>query len=170
MTAWDFVPGQDAVVVVGSERSHPRAGEQVTGIRLNAAGYDWSQLYLAPILDGPEREKNLWYAGHKERRFSGRPVSPTPADWKKWQVIPHTLRGMEPVVSPDGSRVAYFEYADGTLNLVTIRLDGSGKTYLTDFDDGTWMQHADGRRTEARSWSASSGTINRTSTCCTLTG
>lgn len=143
MADWDFVPGRDAVVVVGSEHSRPRAAEQVTGIRLDTTGYDWNQLYVAPIIHGAEKEKNLRYEGHKDRFFMGRPVSHTPADWRKWTAIPNTLRGMEPVVSPDGSRVAYFEYTDGTLNLVSIKLDGSEKTYLTNFNDGTWMQRAD---------------------------
>lgn len=143
MDAWDFIPGQDALVVTGSEHSVPSAAEQVTGIRLETDGYDWKQLYVAPILTGTETEGNLTYTGHKERKVMGRGVPQSAADYKQWKAIPNTFRGMEPVVSPDGQRVAYFEYTDGTLNLVTIKLDGTEKTYLTHFDDGTWMQRAD---------------------------
>lgn len=143
MASWDFVPGRDAVVVVGSEHSRPRAFTQVTGVRLEADGYDWNQLYVAPLVDEAAREGNLRYRGRARRTLLGREVAQSPRDWSTWRPIPNTLRGVEPVVSPDGQRVAYFEYADGTLNLVTIKLDGTEKARLTHFDDGTWMQRAD---------------------------
>ncbi len=142
MTEWDFVPGQDSLVVVGTERAQGLA-TMLTGVQLGTSTYDWNQLWVAPLVEKTEREKNLEYEGHKDRTFMGRPVPQSPADWKKWRKIPNTLRAMEPVVSPDGHHVAYFEYTDGTLNLVSINLDGSQKIYLTNFNDGTWMQRAD---------------------------
>ena len=57
--------------------------------------------------------------------------------------IPNTERGADPAVSPDGQTVAYLEYTDGTLNLVTIKLDGTEKKNLTNFQDGTWLQVVD---------------------------
>lgn len=143
MASWDFVPGRDAVVVVGSEHSRPAALTQVTGVRLEGDGYDWNQLYVAPLVDVAAREGNLRYRGRAPRTLLGRQVAQSPKDWAAWRPIPGTLRAVEPVVSPGGERVAYFEYGDGTLNLVTVRLDGTEKTQLTHFDDGTWMQRAD---------------------------
>lgn len=143
MASWDFVPGQDALVVVGSEHSRARGMAHGSGLQLETSGYDWSQLYVAPLVDEPRREGKLRYRGHAPRTVLGRPVAQAPRDWATWRPIPNTLRGTEPAVSPDGARVAYLEYADGTLNLVTIKLDGSEKVRLTQFDDGTWMQRAD---------------------------
>lgn len=150
MHAWDFIPGQDALVVVGQEHTRPGPAEQVTGFRFEGDGYDWKQLWIAPIPVEEHTEGNLTYTGIKSKRLMGRPVAVSPKDWKKWTPIPNTLRGSEPSVSPDGKTVAYFEYTDGVLNLATIRLDGSEKKLLTTFDDGTWMQRAswspDGRQ------------------------
>jgi hypothetical protein len=61
----------------------------------------------------------------------------------EWKGIPNTERGSDPSVSPSGDRVAYFEYTDGTMNLVNIKLDGTDKNRLTTFDDGTWFQVVD---------------------------
>ena len=36
----------------------------------------------------------------------------------------------DPSVSPDGKRVAFLEYTDGTVNLATINIDGSDKNIL----------------------------------------
>lgn len=150
MHAWDFVPGQDAVVVVGQEHTRPSGFEQVTGFRFEGDGYDWKQLWVAPIPVDEHKEGNLTWTGVKPRRSMGRPVAVGPREWKEWRPIPNTFRAAEPAVSPDGKRVAYFEFTDGTQNLVSINLDGSDKKYLTQFADGTWMQRAswspDGKR------------------------
>ena len=55
----------------------------------------------------------------------------------------NTLRGSDPAASPDGERLVYLEYGDGTMNVVTIKLDGSEKKRLTSFHDGTWFQRPD---------------------------
>lgn len=143
MHAWDFIPGQDALVVVGQEHTRPGPVEQYTGVRFEADGYNWKQLWVAPLpVIDDNGERNLRFRGIHPARVLGRPVPVSPGNWKQWRPIPNTLRGIEPSVSPDGERVAYMEYTDGVLNLVTIGLDGSDKRYLTHFDDGTWMQRA----------------------------
>ena len=38
----------------------------------------------------------------------------------EWNVIPNTLRAHDPTVSPDGKRIAFLQYTDGTINLGTI--------------------------------------------------
>lgn len=57
--------------------------------------------------------------------------------------IPNTMRGTDPAVSPDGTRVAFLQYEDGAQNLAVAGLDGSDKRVLTSFDGGTWMQGPD---------------------------
>jgi TolB protein len=46
-------------------------------------------------------------------------------------------------MSPDGKRIAYFEYNDGGMNLVVIDIDGNNKKYITNWHDGTWLQRVD---------------------------
>ncbi|MDP2311084.1 MAG: hypothetical protein Q8P18_34000 [Pseudomonadota bacterium] len=142
MHAWDFVPGRDAVVFTGNEHFKPADFTVATGIRLETDGYDWKQLWIADFANEQVSDKNLKHKGFKFSKASGKKLM-TPETKKAWQPIPNTFRGSEPAVSPDGKKVAYLEYADGTLNLVTINLDGSEKKALTTFADGTWMQRAD---------------------------
>ena len=78
------------------------------------------------------RSKRNWF----ERKFK------STYDYE-YTVVPNTERGTDPAVSPNGERMVFHEYRDGTLNLVAINLDGTEKQYLTSFDDGTWLQGAD---------------------------
>ena len=142
MYAWDFVPGQDSVVVVMPEDSARTGVQQVTGVKAELDGYNWKSLWVIPIPQGEKKDGNVTYQGAKPDKVLGREVLFSADQWKTAKKIPNTLRGIEPAVSPDGKKVAYLEYTDGTLNLVTINLDGTEKKKLTNFDDGTWMQRA----------------------------
>ncbi|MCB9761924.1 MAG: PD40 domain-containing protein [Alphaproteobacteria bacterium] len=138
---FDFVPGQDAMVITGHEGMVTSNFDEITG--------------LAPELDGyTDNFKELWYIKLHvyEDKEKGRTFETlTPPEkagtrlYEKGTVfpIPNTKRGMDPAISPDGKRIAYFEYGDGTMNLVTINFDGTDKKYLTDFHDGTWLQRVD---------------------------
>ncbi len=139
---WDFVPGQDAVVVVGSEHllEDARLGNQLFHLRGEADGYDWKNLYYVPIAPTEQRDGNLSYLGHKPIDVLGQDYGVVPEGTYK---IPNTERGTDASVSPDGKKLAYFEYTDGTLNLVSINIDGSDKKHLTQYTDGTWLQRVD---------------------------
>jgi len=144
MESWDFIPGRDALVVTGSEHGKPGPAEFYTGFRAEMDGYNWKQLWVVPIPQAhAAKDGNIEHLGLK--RSVLRPGRPSFAkeDQDAWQPIPNTLRATAPVVSPDGTRVAYSEYTDGVLNLVTINLDGTDKKRLTSFDDGTWLQRHD---------------------------
>ena len=138
--AWDFVPGTQQVVVTGTEHMIPGPFTDITGIRLETDGYDWKQLWIYDLT--PEKvEVNGVEVDTLIRKKRANKSEKLPAGTARR--IPNTLRGTDPSVSPDGKKIAYFEYFDGTLNLVTINLDGSDKKYLTTFKDGTWLQHVD---------------------------
>jgi hypothetical protein len=136
MANWDFIPGQDAVIVVKHEDD--TKGSWVNrhmGISFEGDGYNWKELWYVPIpVEEGKKDKNITYTGIKHKPRQG---------LKDARPIPNTKRGIEPTVSPDGQKIAYFEYADGTLNLVTINIDGSDKKHLTNFKDGTWLQRVD---------------------------
>ncbi|MEC7241595.1 MAG: hypothetical protein VXW32_10185 [Myxococcota bacterium] len=136
---WDFVPGRRAVVVTGNENGMRPMWQRRTRITTNWDGYDWKNIMVIDI-DEYARDED----GREYTSFTPERVGRT----RRWndsafQIIPNTERGMEPAASPDGQKVAYFEYTDGTTNLVTINLDGSEKKHLTTFADGTWMQQVD---------------------------
>lgn len=135
---WSFVPGKDALVVTSPEDEHPRtAFTAYTGIRFEEDGYNWNRLFYYEYPDIVEDRRG-------NRTVKTRNPTRNNRLWQgEWYEIPNTERGSDPSVSPDGSQIAYFEYTDGTMNLVTIGIDGSNKTRLTDFDDGTWFQVAD---------------------------
>jgi hypothetical protein len=138
---WDFVPGEEAVVITGGEDSHPRgAFTSVTGIRMEIDGYNWNQLYHYQF---PEyHEEKIGNVVNKSRTASKGYLKKKM--WKgEWAPIPNTKRGHDPAVSPDGQKIAFLEYTDGTINLATINFDGSDKKLLTDYSDGTWMRIAD---------------------------
>ncbi len=138
--AWDFVPGKDAVVVSGTEHMIPGKGEWLTGIRLDTDGYDYKQLWYLDIApEEVESKDGARVRTRLDRHLGKKPI----VKWDRYRPIPNTLRGTDPAVSPDGTRVAYFEYADGSQNLVVINLDGSDKRYLTSFKDGSWLQQVD---------------------------
>lgn len=143
--AWDFVPGQEALVVTGREDSvRPVGGfENLTGIRGEFDGYNWKQLYYY-AMPTREKEEGNRTVTTRERRLLGRDKKGREVfEEGSWHAIPNTQRGADPAVSPDGKRVAYFEYTDGGLNLVTINIDGSDKKHLTSYNDGTWLQKMD---------------------------
>lgn len=119
LSDFDFVPGADALVMVGMEDAHRTAiAPQQT---------EWTRLYrvdLTPIeQDGLPRLPDTM-----RRRL-------TP--------IPGTLRGSDPSVSPDGTRLAWARYGDGSQNLVVSALDGSTHRALTTFRDGSYLQGTD---------------------------
>ncbi|MEL6346763.1 MAG: hypothetical protein AAFV53_26865, partial [Myxococcota bacterium] len=137
---WDFVPGDDAVVLTAGEDAHPRSNWFAShGFRFETDGYNWNRLYYykyPPVVEEKRGNRIIKtrnpQKGRASRKWTG-----------EWNVIPNTERGSDPAVSPDGTRIAYFEYTDGTMNLVTIGIDGSDKQYITTYDDGTWMQIVD---------------------------
>jgi hypothetical protein len=145
---WDFVPGQEAVVITIPEDSMPQRHPVYN--RFEFDGYNYMTL---AVFDFAEREDKLGkrtFKTHQRKKWlngkgkvgwlnAGR----TMWDHDSYRVIPNTLRGTSPSMSPDGKRLVYLEYNDGTMNLVTINLDGTDKKYLTDFDDGTWFQNPD---------------------------
>lgn len=141
MDHWDFVPGQDAVVVDNERYAFKKPFTAFTGFSFNVDGYrTQKQLYYVPIGVEPQKQGNLhWFGAPAHPKMIGT----TPMAPKGTRAIPNTDRGMEPNVSPDGKRVAYFEYTDGVLNVINIAIDGSDKRRLTHFDDGTWLQNID---------------------------
>lgn len=143
MHAWDFVPGEEAVVITAHEHWESSPFTEATGIRLETDGYDWKQLWYVPLPKQDVKKGNLEHEGLKHGTLNPNRIVVTKEQREAMRPIPNTLRGTEPSVSPDGKRVAYMEYADGTQNLVVINLDGTEKKYLTNFADGTWMQRAD---------------------------
>ncbi len=140
MHGWDLVPGKQQVVTTGTEHMMDSTFTKWTGIRHEGDGYNWKQLWVHDIVEREDKVKgrkfNTWSA---DRMLNGKAKTVKGAS----RAIPNTLRGQDPAVSPDGSKIAYLQYSDGTLNLATINFDGTEKTLLTDFDEGTWMQHPD---------------------------
>lgn len=137
---FDFVPGQDKLVITAGEDSYKRAFSAETGLYGELDGYDWDQLWVAD-LDALMKDKKVGNRTVQTRHRKG--LKGASAYRKAVTPIPNTLRGSNPAVNPTGDRVAYIEYADGSHNLVLIDLDGQNKRYLTDWKDGTWMQGVD---------------------------
>ncbi len=139
---WDFIPGRDAIVLTGREDMMHR-GEAVTGIRFEKDGYNWKQLWVFEMPTREKKEGNRTFETRERKRvlkgLNNHEVYPKGS----YHAIPNTQRGSDPSVSPDGERVAYLEYTDGTMNLVTIKLDGTDKKYLTHFKSGEWLQTPD---------------------------
>jgi Tol biopolymer transport system component len=138
---WDFVPGQDAIVLTGKEDSHPKnVFSTVTQIDLNLDGYNWNEIYLF-------KYPNMVTEKHGNRTIKRRMATKGYLKKKmwdgEWNKVPNTKRGSDPAVSPDGKRMAFLQYTDGTINLATINLDGSDKKLLTNYSDGTWMRIVD---------------------------
>jgi len=135
---WDFIPGTDKIVLSGWEDEHPRPLEW-TGIRLERDGYNWKQLYtwqMEPLRVDKKSKRDLETRARKS-------VLGAAVVNAEWAPIPNTQRGADPSVSPDGKKIAFLEFTDGVLNLVTINLDGTDKKHLTSFSDGTWLQTPD---------------------------
>jgi len=139
---WDFTPSNDGIVLTGHEESHPRNNMYaLTKVYLEKDGYDWKQLvyYKFPEMVEESQGKNLKYSTRRPSKgfFNKR-------QWHgEWNPIPNTMRGHDPAVSPDGNRIAFLQYTDGTVNLATINFDGSDKKLLTEYKDGNWMRIVD---------------------------
>ena len=153
MHGYDFVNGQDKLVVTAYESTLDSMAKPKFKPHVEVDGYDWKQLAIVDLKTttktrrhngGLEEYQSLDF--HKTKK-NGKPSALAEMFKNQWKgvytPIPNTARGSDPTVSPNGERVAYFEYGDGTLNLVAINLDGTEKKYLTDFDDGTWLQGGD---------------------------
>ncbi len=137
MHGWDFVPGKYQVVVTGREDLVRGGFAQMSGLHWDADGYEWKQLWVQDIVQREEKDHGVEYdTWTKKQRFKKYAVVEKGAA----RPIPNTLRGTDPSVRPDGEKVAFLQYADGTTNLATVNLDGSDKKHLTEFTDGTWMQ------------------------------
>jgi hypothetical protein len=138
---WDFVPGEDTIMVTGSEDDHPfGAFTTVTGIRFEADGYDWNQIYEYKFPDFIEQKSGnvKWLTRSPSKGFLKKKM------WHgEWKPIPNTKRGHDPAVSPDGKKIAFLQYTDGTENLAIINRDGSEKKLLTNYSDGNWMRIVD---------------------------
>ncbi|MBL8614227.1 MAG: PD40 domain-containing protein [Deltaproteobacteria bacterium] len=134
---WDFIPGQEALVLTMMEDEYPKTQRFAPKFEFN--GYNMSELavYTMPVRE--EDKKGRAYSTRGPETKLRKQVYAEGA----YQKIPNTKRGNQPAVSPDGQRVAYLEYRDGGHNLVSIKLDGSDKRYLTNFNDGTWMNNPD---------------------------
>ena len=150
---YDFVPGKDQLVISMQEDQIHRARMNFRAIRVETDGYDWNELVLVDLAtrtetepDGPvgsDREAEVTYL--RPEKVKG---SFTDGTWRskpglQFSVIPNTKRGTDPAISPDGKQIAYIEYGDGTHNLVLINIDGTGKTYLTEFESGEMLQSVD---------------------------
>lgn len=137
---YDFVPGQDKMVITANEDGYKRAFSAETGIYGELDGYDWDQLYVAD-LNGLLKDKKIGNRTVQTRARKG--LKGAKAYRESVTPIPNTLRGSNPAVSPDGKQVAFIQYGDGTHNLAIIDMDGNNKRLLTDWKDGTWMQGID---------------------------
>ncbi len=135
--AWDFVSGQDAIVVTLNE-DQGTAFQDLTGLRFESDGYDWKEIWYIELT---EYERKV--QGHEFTSLTPDTLLNRPKGQINAYPIPNTKRGTDPAVSPDGTKVAYLEYEDGTINLVVINLDGTNKTYISEFEDGTWFQRVD---------------------------
>ena len=136
---WDFIPNRDAIVATGREDMIKPFWSDLFGLTPEFDGYNWKTLW---VFEMPVREEKL---GNRtvETRKRKRVLTTDKYEEGTAVKIPNTERGIDPAVSPDGETVAFFQYTDGTLNLFTIKLDGSEKTELTKFRDGTWLQVVD---------------------------
>ena len=138
---WDFTPSSDGIVLTGHEESHPRnKAYALTKVYMEKDGYDWKQLvyYKFPEFVEQEDGNKSWKTRRPNKGFWNKRM------WNgEWNVIPNTLRAHDPAVSPDGKRIAFLQYTDGTVNLGTINFDGSDKKLLTEYADGNWMRIVD---------------------------
>ena len=145
---WDFIPGREAIVLTVPEDDLPDKLPMFS--RFEFDGYNYMNLVVYDMPTREETEGNRTYETRTRKRFlnakgkvgwfgAGTPLYQEDS----FHTIPNTMRGTSPSVSPDGKRLVYLEYNDGTMNLVTINIDGTDKKYLTDFNDGTWFQNPD---------------------------
>jgi hypothetical protein len=124
-----FVPGQDALVLAAPEDAHRS--------RLLPSPRDpWTRLYQVELT--PQTRRVRHRGGQIELEQLRGPPSRLR---RRMHPIPGTLRARDPAVSPDGQRLAYLSYGDGTTNLVVSQLDGSSPRALSSFSSGEWLQH-----------------------------
>ncbi|MCB9778162.1 MAG: PD40 domain-containing protein [Alphaproteobacteria bacterium] len=137
---YDFFHNENKLVITGYEDYDRSEFWNVTGGKPELDGYGWDELWIVDL------DKIAF-----EKKEGNRTVQTTHRKWPNRSAmrkgvataIPNTFRGSNPAISPDGTKVAYLEYTDGTLNLVTINVDGTDKKHLTDWSDGTWFQGVD---------------------------
>ncbi len=138
MHGWDFIPGQDAMVVTTSEARDVGKWHYWTRTGLTTDGYDWKALGIIQLEPHELKDKGRDYESLSNDTVMGREKTQVPLS-----IIPNTLRATDPAVSPDGQQVAFLQYEDGGLNVGVINMDGSDKRLLTSFTDGTMFQHVD---------------------------
>jgi len=114
----DFSPDGTRLVATGPE-DLPARFLRDSGLSFNADGYDWSQLVVGTIRDDGNRLR------------------------VDWEHVPNTLKATESAWHPDGVTLAFARYGDGTHEVWTIGVDGTGARQLTDFGDGTQVQALD---------------------------
>ncbi len=141
MVGWDFVPGQDAMVVTAKEQSSYRnTWQRSTGLWVDLEGYDWNEIWYVPLDLAERKERTLrWQGQGLKKRGPLADLLMLPGA----RPVPNTARGSEPAMAPDGKKMVFVQYHDGTANLAVINLDGSEKRLLTNFNDGTWIQRCD---------------------------
>ncbi|MBT3222214.1 MAG: hypothetical protein HN348_24335, partial [Proteobacteria bacterium] len=128
---FDFVPGRDAIVLCASEH----VGD--SQLRVEGDGLDWSQLF---IVDLTPKEKKRRHRAKWEQYPS---LDFGYGARARYEAIPNTLRGVEPSVSPDGDLVAFLQYHNGAMNVVTTGLRGENRRQLTHFDGNAHLQGVD---------------------------
>ena len=148
-TGYDFVPGKDQAVLTMMEDTLDRMQKPYYHIDVELDGYD---MHTLAVVEFEPRTAKKKHRDDKAEMQTLRPKRSAGSGWMnnyrqnprlKIREIPNTKRGSEPSVSPDGERVAYLEYADGTNNLVIIDLDGENKRYMTQFESGELLQSVD---------------------------
>ena len=115
----NWSPDSTKIVAVGFEDWRGQF-QMNQGLQFNANGYNWNQLIVGTLqerMEGSNKKLDI-----------------------KWETIPNTLRAQEATWSPDGTRIAFVKYSDGTHNLWTIDADGNNAMQLTHFGDGTQVQ------------------------------
>ncbi len=137
MYSWDFIEGEGKVVVTGKHGLVKSGFSTITGMDPDLRGYNFTELYVMDIIEREDKENGQEYTTWRPDKYFNKR-----SKWADGQLqpIPNTLRGVEPNVHPDGDKIVFCQYADGTQNLAVINLDGTGKELLTDFDDGSWLQ------------------------------
>ncbi|MBN2797960.1 MAG: PD40 domain-containing protein [Deltaproteobacteria bacterium] len=137
---YDFVPGKDEIVFTGNE--HLMGSPYVSGGRVELDGYEWKAIYIADL--SPTTKEKRKDRGEKVAYETLKPNKILGKRWDRdrYTIVPNTLRGHDPAVSPDGTKIAFLQYEDGADNLAIINFDGTEKTLLTDFRN-SFVQNID---------------------------
>ncbi len=130
---WDFIPGEDALVITGNE--HHMKNPWIPGGHVELDGYEWKAIYTVSLEPRKEERK---HRGEKVEYDTLEPkkVLGVRKDSWRYEMVPNTLRGHDPAMSPDGQTIAYIQYEDGGDQLALINRDGTNKRILTDFQHG----------------------------------